>query len=102
MKKKHLEFKSFSSNILVPFLTIILYSAYYALISSRFLFKGVTYFFAANLWKILLLLLVCIYIISLIYKKKKWSKKYLIEKLVASDLILIFLPIPPEPLSGTE
>ena len=97
--KVFFEFNFFFSNVLIPMIGLAIYCGSFAYFSSHFLLKGVSFFFASNLGKYLLLIIaVAILTLLIILKAKKNNKlvlKYSKEKLYLSDFLILLLPLTP-------
>ena len=80
---------------------LVLYCVLYAFFVSRLFPEGVNFVFASRLWKLVLVSLVPVCVVSLVimkFKKTKIDKKvftYSIQKFHVSDLFLLILPLTP-------
>ncbi|HET9906577.1 MAG TPA: hypothetical protein VFQ23_08045 [Anaerolineales bacterium] len=97
--KKKIDANFYFSNILVPVIVLVCYSGSFAYFSSRFLLKGVSYFFASSLAIYGLFLLVAVALIFLVMLKirtgGKLAFKPSLEKINREDFLLLLLPLTP-------
>jgi len=94
LKKYHL-----LSNLLVPIFILSIYCGSIAFINAQLLIKGVTYYFINNLWFygtiFIIGLYLVIYVISELKNNSGKQSNFSIEKVEASDLVLLLLPLTP-------